>query len=82
MQGKDFGRHVLIRVQRWWRFLRMICMEFFRNVGKTPQCQQPVRVQFGLITRCGSNNDLVLFRCTNPHILVLPNFLEWQVYRG
>ena len=58
----------------------MICMAFFRSVGKTPQCLQLVRVQFVLRTRCGKNNDLVMVQCTNPHIPVLPNFLEWQVY--
>ena len=81
-QGKDFGGHVLIRVRLWWYFPWMMYMAFFRSVGKTPQCQRLVRVLCGLHTRCGSDNDLVLVLCTNPHIRVLPNFLELQVYRG
>ena len=54
----------------------------FHSVGKTPQYLQLVRVRCGLRTRCGSDNYLVLVRCTNPHIPVFPNFLKWQVYRG
>ena len=81
-QGKDFSGHMSIRVQRWWRFPWIICKAFFRSVGKTPQCQRLVHVRCGLHTRRGSDNDLVLVLCTNPHIRVLPNFLELQVYRG
>ena len=54
----------------------------FRSVGKTSQCQRPVRVRCGLRTQCSSDGDLVRVLCTNPHILVLLNFLEWQVYPG
>ena len=79
-QGKDSGGHVSIRVRRWGRFPLMICMAFFRSVGKTQQCQQLVCVWYGFHTRCGSDNDLVLVLCTNPHIRGLPNFLELQVY--
>ena len=74
-QGKYFGGHVSIRVRRWLRFMWNICTVFFRSAGKNPQCQQPVRVRYGLRTRCRSDNDLVLVLCTNPHFRVLPNFL-------
>ena len=81
-QGKYLRGHVLIHVRRWWRFPLMICMAFFRSVGKTPQCQRLVRVRCGLHTRCGRDNYLMPVRCTNPHTYVFPNFLELQVYRG
>ena len=81
-QGKDFGGHVSIRVRRLLRFLWMICMDFFRSVGKTPQCQRPVCVRCGLHTRRGCDNDLVLVLCTNPHVPVFSNYLKWQLYCG
>ena len=78
-QGKDFGGCVLICVWRWWHFPWMICMAFFRSVGKTLQCQKLVCVRCGLHTRCGNDNDLMPGRCTNPHIRVLSNLLLLQV---
>ena len=54
----------------------------FPYCGKTLQCQRLIRVRFGLHTRCGSDNDLMMGRCTNLHICVLSKFLLLQVYHA